>query len=155
MFRFAQTRKRRLALGLGMFLAVVAMGAAAIAFWTSSGEGAGTVKVNYASASFEVSSSPAENLYPGGSAAVTVKVKNTDASQSEHLAKLEAEVTGTSTSECKKEWFEVTPASQEPAAVMAPGETKEFAVSLKMKEEASTNQNACKSATVTVHYKAS
>jgi hypothetical protein len=138
-----------------MFLAVAAIGAVAIAFWTGSGEGAGTVKVNYASASFEVSSSPAENLFPGGSAAVTVKVKNSDASQNEHLAKLEAEVTGTSASECKKEWFEVTPASQEPAAAMAPGETREFAVSLKMKEEASVNQDACKGATVTVHYRAS
>lgn len=155
MFRFFQIRRTRLAVGGGVFLAVVAIGAAAIAFWTSSGEGAGTVKLNYASASFEVSSSPAENLYPGGSAAVAVKVKDTDASQNEHLTKLEAEVTGTSVTECKKEWFEVTPASQEPAAVMTPGETKEYTVSLKMKEEASVNQNACKGATVTVHYKAS
>jgi hypothetical protein len=155
MFRFFQSRDRRLAFGLGVFLIVVASGAAAIAFWTSSGEGTGTVKVNYTGASFEVSGSPAENLFPGGSAGVTVKVKNTDASQNEHLNKLEAEVTGTSATECKKEWFEVTPASQEPATVLAPSETKEYTVNLKMKEEASINQNACKGATVTVHYKAS
>ena len=67
-----------------------------IAYWTGSGEGSGTVKANYAGASFEVSSGLVENLYPGGSATVTVKVKDTDASQNEYLTKLEAEVKKTS-----------------------------------------------------------
>jgi small neutral amino acid transporter SnatA (MarC family) len=35
MFRFFQIRRTRLAVGGGVFLAVVAIGAAAIAFWTS------------------------------------------------------------------------------------------------------------------------
>jgi hypothetical protein len=154
MSRFFHTKKTRLA--FGVLVAVLAMvAAAAFAYWTSSGEGAGTAKANYASASFEVSSSLAENLYPGGSAAVTVKVKDTDANQNEYLTKLEAEVKETSVSECKKEWFEVTPASQEPKVVVTHGETKEYTVNLKMKEEASVNQNACQGASVTLHYKAS
>ena len=154
MSRFFHTKKTRLA--FGVLVAVLAMvAAAAFAYWTSSGEGAGTANANYASASFEVSSSLAENLYPGGSAAVTVKVKDTDANQNEYLTKLEAEVKETSVSECKKEWFEVTPASQEPKVVVTHGETKEYTVNLKMKEEASVNQNACQGASVTLHYKAS
>jgi hypothetical protein len=154
MFRFFNTKKSHLAFGVVVVVLAMAT-AAAFAYWTSSGEGSGSVKANYASASFEVSSGLAENLYPGGSAAVTVKVKNTDANQNEYLTKLEVEVKETSVAECKKEWFEATPASQEPKVVVAHGETKEYTVNLKMKEEASVNQNACKGASVTLHYKAS
>jgi hypothetical protein len=153
MFRFFNIKKYRLV--FGVVVVVLAMATAAFAYWTSSGEGSGTVKANYSSASFEVSSGLAENLYPGGSATVTVKVKDADANQNEYLTKLEAEVKETSAAECKKEWFEVTAASQEPKVVVAHGETKEYTVSLKMKEEASVNQNACKGASVTLHYKVS
>ncbi len=154
MFRFFNIKKYRLVFGVVVVVLAMAT-AAAFAYWTSSGEGSGTVKANYSSASFEVSSGLAENLYPGGSATVTVKVKDADANQNEYLTKLEAEVKETSVAECKKEWFEVTPASQEPKVVVAHGETKEYTVSLKMKEEAAVNQNACKGASVTLHYKAS
>jgi hypothetical protein len=155
MSRFFHINKVHLGAGV-VAVTVMAMAVvAAFAYWTSSGEGAGTVKANYASASFEVSSGLVEDLYPGGSSAVTVKVKDADANQNEYLTKLEAEVEKTSVAECKKEWFEVTPAAQEPKVVIAHGETKEYNVSLKMKEEASVNQNACKGASVTLHYKAS
>ena len=154
MSRFTNMQKNRFAIGGVMLVLALAVGAA-YAYWTSSGEGSGTVKANYASASFEVSSTLAENLYPGGNTAVTVKVKDADANQNEFLTKLEAEVKKTSVAECKKEWFEVTPASQEPKVVLAHGETKEYTVNLKMKEEAAVNQNACKGASVTLKYKAS
>jgi predicted ribosomally synthesized peptide with SipW-like signal peptide len=153
MSRFTNIKKNRLAIG-GVVL-VLALAGGAYAYWTSSGEGTGTVKASSGGAAFEVDSTLAEGLYPGGSSAVMVKVKDVEASQSEFLTKLEAEVEKTSVAECKKEWFEVTPASQEPKALIAHGETKEYAVSLKMKEEAAVNQNACKGASVTLKYKAS
>jgi hypothetical protein len=153
MSHFLKTKKNRLAIG-GVVIALV-LAAGAYAYWTSSGEGTGTVKESAGGAAFEVSSTLVEGLYPGGSSTVTVKVKDVDASQSEFLTKLEAEVEKTSVAECKKEWFEVTPASQEPKVVIAHGETKEYTVSLKMKEEAAVNQNGCKGASVTLKYKAS
>ena len=153
MARFLKTKKNRVAIG-GVVLALV-LAAGAYAYWTSSGEGTGTVKASTGGAAFEVSSTLVEGLYPGGSSAVTVKVKDVDASQNEFLTKLEAEVEKTSVAECKKEWFEVTPASQEPKVVVAHGETKEYTVNLKMKEEAAVNQNACKGASITLKYKAS
>jgi len=154
MSRFANIKRKRLVL-VGVILTFVLVASAAFAYWTSSGEGSGTVKASSGGATFEVSSTLVEGLYPGGSSAVTVKVKDVDASQSEFLTKLEAEVEKTSTVECKKEWFEVTPASQEPKVLIAHGETKEYTVNLKMKEEAAVNQNACKSASITLKYKAS
>jgi hypothetical protein len=154
MSRFLNTKKK-IRLAIGVAVVVLAMVATAVAYWTSSGEGTGTVKASAGGAAFEVSSTLVEGLYPGGSSAVTVKVKDTDLNQNEFLTKLEAEVEKTSVAECKKEWFEVTPASQEPKVVVAHGETKEYTVNLKMKEEVAVNQNACKSATVTLKYKAS
>lgn len=155
MSRFTNLKKKNRFVIVGAMSVLALMGGAAYAYWTNSGEGTGTVKASSTGASFEVTSTLAENLYPGGSAAVTVKVKDVDANQSEFLTKLEAEVKETSVTECKKEWFEVTPASQEPKALIAHGETKEYTVSLKMKEEAAVNQNACKGASVTLKYKAS
>ena len=146
--------KTRLAFGV-VVLVLALTAAAAFAYWTNSGEGSGTVKASSGGASFEVTSTLVEGLYPGGSSAVTVKVKDVNASQNEFLTKLEAEVEKTSVAECKKEWFEVTPASQEPKVVLAHGETKEYTVNLKMKEEAAVNQNACKGASITLKYKAS
>ena len=154
MSRFLNTKKK-IRLAIGVAVVALAIVATAVAYWTSSGEGTGTVKASAGGAAFEVSSTLVEGLYPGGSSAVTVKVKDTDLNQNEFLTKLEAEVEKTSVAECKKEWFEVTPASQEPKVVVAHGETKEYTVNLKMKEEVAVNQNACKSATVTLKYKAS
>jgi len=154
MSRFFNIKKSRLAFGV----VVVVLGivsAAAFAYWTSSGEGSGEVKANYASASFEVKSATIENLYPGANPAVTVTVKDKDANQNEYLTKLEAEVEKTSAAECKKEWFVVSPASQEPKVLILHGETKEYTVHLEMKEEAAVNQNACKGASITLKYKAS
>lgn len=146
--------RTRLVLG-GVVVAVVLIAGAAFAYWTGSGEGTGEAKANYASAAFEVSSAAVEGLYPGANPAVTVKVKDKDANQAEYLTKLEAEVEKTSATECKKEWFVVSPASQEPKIVIAHGETKEYTVHLEMKEEATVNQNACKGASITLKYKAS
>ncbi len=147
-------KKTRLVFGvLALVLALSA--AAAFAYWTSSGEGSGTVKASSGGTAFEVTSTLVEGLYPGGSSAVMVKVKDVESSQSEYLTKLEAEVEKTSVAECKKEWFEVTPASQEPKVLIAHGETKEYTVNLKMKEEAAVNQNACKGVSITLKYKAS
>jgi predicted ribosomally synthesized peptide with SipW-like signal peptide len=154
MSRIFNIKKNRLALGV-VVLVLGMVAAGAFAYWTSSGEGSGEVKANYASASFEVSSAAVEGLYPADNPAVTVKVKDKDANQAEYLTKLEAEVEKTSAAECKKEWFVVSPASQEPKVLIAHGETKEYTVHLEMKEEAAVNQNACKGASVTLKYKAS
>jgi hypothetical protein len=154
MRKILQSRKRRLTACASVVVLLLAAGGA-IAYWTGSGEGTGTVKANYANAAFEVTSGTAEGLYPGGSASVKVKVKNVDAKISEYLTKLEAEVEKTSAAECKTEWFKLASATQEPKVLIAVGETKEYTVTLEMKEEAAVNQNACKGATVTLKYKAS
>jgi hypothetical protein len=156
--RVTGTRRARLATGAAVALTALTA-VAAFAYWTSSGEGHGEVTASSGGAGFEVTSSTVAGLYPSGNLAVTVKVKNKDENQPERLTKLEAEVEKTSKESepepCKKSWFVVSPASQEPKVVLAHGETKEYTVHLEMKEEATENQNGCKGAAITLKYKAS
>jgi hypothetical protein len=151
---FLRIEKKRLT--LGVLVGLLAMvSTVAFAYWTSTGAASSAINSNYASAPFEVTSGPVENVYPGGSAAVAVKVKDVDPAQSEFLTGLDVEVEETSVVGCRKEWFEVTPASMEPRALVADGETKEYVLTVKLKEEALVNQDACRGASVTLRYKAS
>lgn len=158
MYNFICSLRRRAAAAAA--LALLAAGASvAVAYWTASGEGKGEATASSGGAGFEVSSGVVSGLYPGGSSTITVKVKDKDENQPERLTKLEAEVEKTSKETepepCKKTWFVLAPASQEPKVTLAHGETREYTVKLEMKEEATENQNGCKGATVTLKYKAS
>jgi hypothetical protein len=133
-----------------VIVAVLALGGvAAFAYWTSSGEGTSTVTASAGGAGFEITGA-AEGLYPGGTVEAKIKVKNKDVKQPEFLTKLVTTVKETSGGGCEKTWFEIAAGGeQEPKVELAAGETKEYTVSLKMKDEA-VNQNACKSATVSL-----
>jgi sporulation-control protein spo0M len=143
-------------LAVGVAAVIIGLGgAAAFGYWTSSGEGNATVTASSGGAGFEVTGT-AEGLYPGGSVEGKLKVKNKDAKQGEYLTALTTSVEKTSAVGCEKTWFEITVnGTQEPKTVIAAGETKEYPVTVKMKEEAAVNQNACKSATVTLKAAAS
>jgi hypothetical protein len=142
--------KRSKRLLAGVIVTILALsGAAAIAYWTSSGEGTATVTASAGGAGFEITGA-AEGLYPGGSVEGKIKVKNKDVKQAEYLTKLVTTVKETSAGGCEKTWFEITAGGeQEPKIEIAANETKEYTVTLKMKDEA-VNQNACKGATVSL-----
>ena len=140
-------RKRLLA---GAIVAILALGGvAAFAYWTSSGEGTSTVTASAGGAGFELTGA-AEGISPGGTVEGKIKVKNKDAKQPEYLTKIVTTVKETSAVGCEKTWFEITAGGeQEPKVELAAGETKEYTVSLKMKDEA-VNQDTCKGAIITL-----
>ena len=146
MFRKIKS-KRLLA---GVVVTILALGgAAAFAYWTSSGEGTSTVTASAGGAGFEITGA-SEGLTPGGTVEGKIKVKNKDVKQPEFLTKLVTSVKETSAAGCEKAWFEITTgAEQEPKVELAPGETKEYSVSLKMKDEA-LNQDTCKGAVISL-----
>ncbi len=146
MFRMKKSKR----LLVGAIVAVLALGgAAAFAYWTSSGEGTSTVTASAGGAGFEITGAT-EGLNPGGTVEGKIKVKNKDVKQPEYLTKLVTSVKETSAAGCEKTWFEVTVGGeQEPKVELAPGETKEYSVSLKMKDEA-VNQDTCKGAVVSL-----
>jgi hypothetical protein len=128
-------------------------GVAAFAYWTTSGEGTGEAHVNNPASNIKVESTPVEGLFPGTEKEQTVTVKNTSATESVHTELLEAVLTSNSNEAtgCKKTWFSVSPATQGIVKNLAPGEalTAKVKVSMSNPEE---NQDACKGATVNVHY---
>ena len=64
-------------------MAVLALGgAAAFAYWTSSGEGTSTVTASAGGAGFEITGA-AEGINPGGTVEGKIKVKNKDVKQPE------------------------------------------------------------------------
>jgi hypothetical protein len=150
---FIKRRTRNTAL-VGTVVVLALGGIAAFAYFTTSGEGNGEVKVSRELEPFKVEASPVEGLTPGTSVEQTVTVRNTGAS-SAHLSEVEALV-GTNSHEaegCKKEWFHVTPAAQSVIAEIAPGETKTAKVTVSMTDP-EENQNACKGTSLTIHYAA-
>jgi len=134
----------------GVIVAILALGGvAAFAYWTSSGEGTSTVTASSGGAGFEITGA-AEGLNPGGTVEAKIKVKNKDVKQPEYLTKLVTTVKETSAGGCEKTWFEITAGGeQEPKVELAAGETKEYAVTLKMKDEV-VNQDTCKGASISL-----
>lgn len=135
---------------------VVAIAAgAAIAYWTNSGTGTGKVKMAAAGTKFEVKSTLVEGLFPSGKKTVTVTVTNKEATggQPEYVSAVEAKITGTTSTECKAEWFSVSPASATINKDLKPGESATTTVTVEMKDEA-VNQDACESQEVELSYTA-
>ncbi len=147
-------RRSRRATVLATVVGLALAGAAAFAYWTTSGEGTGEAHVNNPTEHLKVSSTPVEGLFPGASTEVTVTVQNTSATESIHVSTLETALTGNSKegTGCEKKWFTVTPATQAIVAELKPGESTSAKVSVAMSDPKEENQNACKGATVNLHY---
>ena len=103
---FTIKRSKRLLAGVAVVILALG-GAAAIAYWTSSGEGTATVTASSGGAGFEITGA-AEGVSPGGTIEAKVKVKNKDVKQPEFLTKLVTTVKETSAAGCEKAWFEIS-----------------------------------------------
>lgn len=157
---FIKRRSRR-AVAFTTVVVIALGGVAAFAYFSTSGEGTGEAKVANPGATWKIEATPIANLAPGVEKPQSVKITNT-AEGAESLFHLKAQITGNSNSGtgCQTSWFTVTPAEQnfgEAAtgiSVIAGG-THEASVTVKMVEAPEINQNACKGATVNIHYEAS
>jgi hypothetical protein len=129
-------------------------GVAAFAYWTTSGEGTGEAHVSNPASNLKVESQPVEGLFPGASTEMTVTVKNVSATESIHTELLESVLTGNSAEAtgCKKTWFTVSPATQSIVKELGPGGSLTAKVTVGMATAESENQDACKGATVNLHF---
>ena len=147
-------RRSRKAIIAGTVMVLALSGVAAFAYFTTSGEGNGEVKVSRELEPFKVEGTLVEGISPGVSVEQVVTVRNIS-EKPEHLSEVEA-VVATNSHEgegCKKEWFHVTPAAQSVIAELQPGESKTAKVTVSMADP-EENQNACKGASLTIHYAA-
>jgi hypothetical protein len=155
-----KTRSRRVA-AAGTTIVLALVGVGAFAYFSTSGSGTGEAKVANPGETWEISAEPVANLAPGVEKTQKVKIKNT-AEGPVSLFNLTAQITGNTQSGtgCQTSWFSVAPASQTfgPPATgqsVPAGGTVEALVTVKMVETAEVNQDACKGATVNLHYAAS
>lgn len=127
---------------------------AAFAYWTTSGEGTGEARVANPASSLRVESAPVEGLSPGVSKEMTVTVRNASGTASVRTERLEAVLTRDSNEAtgCQKSWFSVSPATQSLVKELEPGETETAKVTVTMAPAETENQNACKGATVDLHF---
>jgi hypothetical protein len=132
-------------------------GVAAFAYFTTSGEGTGQAKVENPATGLEVTSTPVEQLAPGVSKKQKVTIKNTS-SGAVRLHTLKSSIQGNSaqaaTPPCENIWFTVAPGTTPFGAEgeeLAAGASKEVETTVTM-INAEVSQNACKGATVNVHY---
>ena len=161
---------RKAQVALGTLVGFLVLAGAAFAYWTSTGEGEGTVKDQSSAAAFTIEAgTEPTGLYPGGTKEATVKIKNTEA-YGEHYTRLTAEVkeveNAASTeaeaeagSKCWAGWYEITAvgshtgtSSWEFNETVPASSTVEKLVTVKLKEVAK-NQNGCQNKKVTLKYK--
>jgi len=142
---------------LGAVILVLALaGGGAFAYFTTSGTGTGEATVGNPNTSLEVTGTPVAGLEPGLSKPSTVTIKNTSEG-TVGLANLHVTITGNSQSGtgCKTAWFKVSPET----TTFAAGTELLAAATKTVNEEISMvnvaeSQNACKGATVNLHYEA-
>jgi len=162
-------RRQQRRLAVGILIAALATVSGAMAYWTVSATSEGEyAKTKATIAGLTITNVEGTELYPGGTAAPKAKVENTEASASDRVKTLSAAVeavtnSGTLTeaetgAKCYKGWFEVkkvdgtTGTSGEVNATITHGASAEYPVEVEMKEEATKNQNGCKSVHVTLKY---
>jgi hypothetical protein len=147
-----RTTRRTSVIATALILALA--GVAAFAYWTISGEGTGEAHVGSPTSNLRVESAPVEGLAPGVSKETKVTVLNVSAAESIRTVTLQATYTGNSHEGfgCNKAWFTVAPVSQPLAKELKPGESETANVTIAMVGAETENQNACKGATVYLHF---
>lgn len=150
-------RSPRAVVGVVLLIGALAAGGA-FAYFSTSGEGTGEAKVSNPSAKLTVEGSLVEGLAPEVTKPDKIKVTNT-AEGPEHLTVLKVKITGNNKSGtgCETAWFKVAPETTTFGATgveLAAGASQEATVNVTMINTPETSQNACKGATVNLHYEA-
>ena len=162
-----KSRKRRVALGVAVFMLAIAAGA--VAYFTSTGEGTGKVETKTSASAFTLENgAEPTGLYPGGTKEATVKIKNVE-SFGEHYKKLSAEVKEVENpaateveaeagTKCWAGWYEITEVGGHAGTSFEFNETVAGSSSVEMKvtvamKEVAKNQNGCEGKKVTLKYK--
>jgi hypothetical protein len=140
--------KKSKVIAVAASVALVAVGGGtAYAYWTTTGSGSGNANNSAGGGTVTLHASFADGLAPGNSVPVTYTADNSTTS-STVVGALSATVT-TSVPECLPAWFTVTATtSNSPVAAGATG-TQVGSGTLALVDNAA-NQDACKSAVVTV-----
>jgi hypothetical protein len=161
MFNIRFTKKRAV-IALSA-VGVLAIAGVALAFWTTSGSGSGSATTG-TDAGVTVSGDPSNGIYPGGSVPVTTTITNSSSTQKQYVANLHVAISIDAThagNGCAASWFTYKADSE------GSGDSNPHTVAVNTELAASgshtvdghvlmsnpsTNQDACKSATINLAY---
>jgi hypothetical protein len=131
---------------LAVAAVVAATAVGALAYFTNSGSGTGTASVGTSSA-IAVSGSPVDTLYPGGAdASVAVTISNSG-SAGQFVNQISGSVADNGA--CLGSWFQVDTATYGKA--LAGGASDTLNTKVRMLDSG-TNQDVCKSKTMTINW---
>jgi len=153
---FAKTKRGTL-LVASLATALLVGGGVAFAYWTTTGSGNGSAAAGDSSPVTVTQTNTVTGLYPGGPTQdIDLNVANSNAS-AQRLATVAVSVSSTSNAGCTDKDFTVTNATIN--AEVPSGSTNAYlgsATGAKIKmNNASTSQDACKNATITLAFNAS
>ena len=160
---FSSNKRKRVFAALGV-VGALALAAVAFAYWTTSGSGYGSATAG-SDAGVTVAGDPANGIYPGGSVAVTTTITNSSSTQSQYITNLHVTISIDATHAgdgCDASWFTYKADSE------ASGDSNPHTVALDtelaasasttvdgqvyMSNPSTTNQDACKGATIDLAY---
>jgi hypothetical protein len=143
-------RKRSIALAL---VAVLAISAGAVAYWTTGGSGTGTASTDTTSnVTFTQTSTPS-GMYPGGPTKPLDFTITNPGTSAVKISKVAVSVDSVSPAGCANSNYIIGNPSVTVGQTIAPGVTTSTITGANIKlDETGVNQDVCKGATVTVRY---
>ncbi len=138
----------------------VATGGVALAFWTSTGSGNGSASTSAGASDLTVTeTSPVSNMYPGDSAQTLSGTVKNNAANSAYVTAVTAAITGVTKATsapagtCDASDYTLATPAMTVNVDLASGATTAFSgATIKFNNKTSTNQDACKGATVALSY---
>lgn len=143
------TKKNKVLAAAGALALVAGGGGAAYAYWTTTGSGSGSAANSAGGGTVTLHATFNAGLAPGNQTAVAYTADNSTTSGTV-VGALSANVT-TSSATCLPAWFEVTADTTNSLVAANSAGTSVGTGVLKFNDSATENQDACKSATVTVN----
>lgn len=143
-------RHRKVLVALGAIVLVIGAAVAAFAFWTASGSGTGSGTAASGSSVTLHASFTSSVLAPGGSVPVSYTADNDSTTTSGKVTTVKAVIT-TSDAGCLPAWFSLPDVVEDQViAPSASGVALANGGTLSFSNLPTTDQNACKSATITL-----
>lgn len=148
------SNKKKAAAVLGAGVIALTSGGVALAYWTSSGTGTGTAATGSTSSVTVVETTPVTNLYPGGNVTLAGKFNNSN-SGSVKVGTVTATL-GTLPAGCVAGDFTLTtPTAAVNAEIPTGTGVGAWSGIVLAMNDTSANQDACKSASLTINYSVS
>ena len=150
-------RRQRIAAGVTA-LVLVGSGTAAFAYWTSTGQGTGSGSTTAGASNLSIAGDVSTALYPGQAAQNFTATVTNNADNNAQVAGLTAYVTTDKTG-CDGSDYSINGSSAaSPVALnwtavdLAKGASQDSVNTIQFNNKANSNQDACKGATLTLHY---